>query len=56
MLMTASSRFTSQRRKPRFLFPAKIRDTPELERLRELVVATLEAWHVAHLEVERVSE
>jgi hypothetical protein len=43
-------------RKQRFLLPATIVDTPELESLRELVVANLKSWNVADLEVERVDE
>jgi len=41
-------------RKPRFLLPAKITDTPELESLRKLVVTNLESWNVVDLVVERV--
>jgi len=38
------------------LFGDKVEDTPELERLRELVVSRLESWNVAELKVERVNE
>ena len=43
-------------RRPRMLFGDKVEDTPELERLRELVVSRLESWNVAELKVERVNE
>jgi hypothetical protein len=43
-------------RRRRLLLGARIQDTPELEALRELVVAKLEAWGASRLEVERVSE
>ena len=43
-------------RKSRFLLPAKVEDTPELEGLRDLVVAALRAWDVGKLEVERVDD
>jgi hypothetical protein len=43
-------------RKPRFLRPAKILDTVELESLRDLVIAKLQAWHVGDLKVEHVDE
>jgi hypothetical protein len=43
-------------RKPRFLFGAKVEDTPQLEGLRDLAVRELEAWPVAELKIERVDE
>ena len=43
-------------RRPRFLFGAKVQDTPELEQLRELVLAELRSWPVAELSVERIDE
>lgn len=43
-------------RNPRFLLPAKIRDTPELEQLRELVMAKLHNWNVSNLTVQQVNE
>ena len=43
-------------RKPRFLLTAKIADTPELERLREMVVGELRAWQVSDLHVEHVND
>jgi hypothetical protein len=45
---------TSRRR--RFLFGSKIEDTPELEELRDLVLAELESWPARELAVERVNE
>jgi hypothetical protein len=42
--------------KPRLLLQARIQDTPELEALREMVVAALNAWQVAQLKVKRVDE
>jgi hypothetical protein len=43
-------------RKPRFLFGAKVEDTPELEELNGLVIAQLKAWPVERLAVERANE
>lgn len=43
-------------RKPRLLLGAKIQDTPELEVLREMVKASLQAWGVSKLEVEPVDD
>ena len=40
-------------RRPRFLLGAKVEDTPELEQVRELVLAQLRSWPVEQLEVER---
>ena len=43
-------------RRPRLLFGDKVEDTPELEQLRDLIVAELHAWPVDRLESERVDE
>ena len=43
-------------RRPRFLLGAKVQDTPELEQLRELVLAQLHSWPVEQLVVERTDE
>jgi hypothetical protein len=40
-------------RRPRFLLGDKVHDTPELEQLRELVIAQLRSWPVEGLSVER---
>lgn len=42
--------------RPRFLIGLKIQDTPELERLRELVLSLLQSWPVDRLKTEHVNE
>jgi hypothetical protein len=43
-------------RRPRMLLGSKVEDTPQLERLRQLVVRELEAWPVTDLQIEQVDE
>jgi len=43
-------------RKPRVFLGSKVQDTPELESLRDLVVARLKVWEVGSLEIVRVNE
>src|SRR5688572_24867154 len=40
-------------RRPRFLLPAKVVDTPELETLRALVINSLKDWQVDNLRTEK---
>lgn len=43
-------------RRPRFLLGGKVVDTPELEALKDLVVAELRAWPAESLELQRTDE
>jgi hypothetical protein len=38
------------------LLGAKVADTPELDTLREWVVANLQAWPIERLQIERVDQ
>jgi hypothetical protein len=43
-------------RKPRFLLGAKVQDSPELLKLRDLVLSQLQNWPVDRLRVEHADE